>query len=419
MNRLRTLVILLLCAVTTSLAQNVNTPYSMYGYGILGDRATSMQTQMGGVGYAMQSGRQINVMNPASYACIDSLTFLFDMGANVSMLWNKEGDARRHSTGGGLDYLTMQFPICKYMGGSIGLVPYSSIGYAFGNDVYRGTMENQGTGGINEAYVGVSGRYAGVSLGVNVAYSFGKMVNDIYANPENSGQTLFEHVMRIRDWNLTVGLQYDLRIDRHNRMTLGLTYSPKKSLHGNSWATIQEITQDSYPDTLGSLSLKGNYYTPNSYGVGISYTHERASRFMVEADFTFQEWSKVKYSPLTETGNPDNVLFSGMKFRNRTKYALGVEYVPRIRGSYAQRIAIRAGGYYVNDYLDIRGNGVREYGVNAGVGLPTIGNKTIVNVGLGWKCRKGHPAALVSENYFNVTLGVNFNELWFWQRKIR
>ncbi len=34
-------------------AQNVTTPYSMYGYGILGDNATSMQRQMGGVGFAI------------------------------------------------------------------------------------------------------------------------------------------------------------------------------------------------------------------------------------------------------------------------------------------------------------------------------------------------------------------------------
>ena len=57
-------------------AQNTTSPYSMYGYGILQDGATSSQRQMGGIGYAMQSGRQINAMNPASYASIDSLTFL-------------------------------------------------------------------------------------------------------------------------------------------------------------------------------------------------------------------------------------------------------------------------------------------------------------------------------------------------------
>ena len=52
------------------------TPYSKYGYGILNDQATSAQRSMGGVGYAMASGRQVNVMNPASYAAIDSITFL-------------------------------------------------------------------------------------------------------------------------------------------------------------------------------------------------------------------------------------------------------------------------------------------------------------------------------------------------------
>ena len=74
-------------AVTVSAqAQNPMSPYSKYGYGILNDNATSAQRAMGGVGYAMSSGRQINAMNPASYAAIDSLTFLFDMGLTLSLI---------------------------------------------------------------------------------------------------------------------------------------------------------------------------------------------------------------------------------------------------------------------------------------------------------------------------------------------
>ena len=48
MNKIKLLFLLpaaVLAAAAT--AQNVTTPYSMYGYGILGDRATSMQRQMG------------------------------------------------------------------------------------------------------------------------------------------------------------------------------------------------------------------------------------------------------------------------------------------------------------------------------------------------------------------------------------
>lgn len=391
----------------------------MYGYGILGDRATSMQRQMGSVGYAMNSGRQINVMNPASYAAVDSLTFLFDIGADVSMLWQKEGAVKESSVGGGLDYVTMQFPICKFMGGSIGMLPYSSVGYAFGKDIAHGALENQGTGGINQAYLGVAGTYAGVSLGVNVAYSFGNILNDFYANPHTSGQALVQHVMQIRDWDIVFGAQYDLRLSRTEKMTFGLTYAPKKSLHGKTWVTTQETQVESVADTVAYMKMNGNYETPTMIGAGVSYTHERSSRWMVEADITYQEWSKVKYSSMTEIGKPDNVVFQGMKFNNRTRFAVGGEIVPKLRGNYLQRMAYRAGAYYTNDYLKIMGNGVKEYGVSAGFGFNTPEGKTMVNLGFEWKHRNASPATLISENYFNITLGINVNELWFWQRRIR
>lgn len=405
--------------------QNVTSPYSMYGYGLLNDNATSKQRQMGGVGIAMQSGRQINAMNPASYACIDSLTFLFDMGADLSLLWNKDGDAREHSTGGGLDYVTMQFPISKYFGGSIGLMPYTSVGYSFGSDIAHGTRENQGTGGINQAYAGFSGRYAGVSLGFNISYNFGNIVNDVYTNPEVAGRTLFEHVMEVRDWNINIGAQYSLNFDKFNNVALGVTYSPRKTLLGKTWVTVQDLTQADPehsdrllpPDTAVYTTMKNKYYQPDSWGFGLAYTHQRTSRLNVEADFIYQTWSKAKFSSLYDAKG--QVAFQGMNFNDRYRLALGAEFVPKIRGNFAQRIAIRAGGYFSRDYLKVLGNNIREYGVSAGVGLPTIEGKTLINIGFEWKHRMSSPATLITENYFNITLGVNFNELWFWQRKIK
>lgn len=419
MNKIKLILIMMVAAVAGVHAQNVTTPYSMYGYGILGDRATSMQRQMGSVGYAMNSGRQINVMNPASYAAIDSLTFLLDMGADLTFLSQKEGDVKESSTGGGLDYITMQFPICKFMGGSIGMLPYSSVGYAFGKEIEHGAMSNQGSGGINQAYIGVAGKYAGFSLGLNFAYSFGNIINDVFSSPVTSGQTLFEHVMQIRDWDLSFGAQYTAKISRTDQLVAGVTFSPKKSLHGKTWCTVQETTQGSVADTVASMKISGNYDTPMSIGAGVSYRHERNSKWMVEFDVTYQEWSKAKFAPLYEIGNHDNMVFQGMKFNNRTRFALGGEYVPKVRGNYIQRMAYRLGAYYTNDYLKIQGNSVREYGVTAGFGFNAPADKTNINLGFEWKRRQAHPTALITENYFNITLGINFNELWFWQRKIK
>ena len=418
---------MLMCAATVS--ADVNTPYSMYGYGIIGDRATSMQRQMGGVGYAMNSGRQINVMNPASYAAIDSLTFLFDIGADVSMLWSKEGATKKSSVGGGVDYVTMQFPICKFMGGSLGLVPYSNVGYAFGNEIQHGTVENQGSGGINQLYLGLSGKVAGLSIGANVSYDFGTIVQDVFSQPTNtSSQMKYERVLEIRDWNINVGLQYTLKWNRWHKLVVGATWSPKKQLHGKTFGTKQSVSQDTYPDTVAYQRLgKDGYkmYTPNTYGAGISYTFEKSYRLMVEADFTFQNWSKTPIPALVgkviNVGGKEEetLVYSGAQFNDRTKYAVGAEFIPRLRGNYAERMTYRLGGYYTNDYIKVNGNSVREYGVTAGFGFPTPEGKTMINLGLEWKKRYATPSPLLTENYFNITLGVNFNEVWFWKRKIR
>ena len=415
---LLTLCVALVFGAIPAFAQ-ISTPYSMYGYGILGDRATSMQRQMGSVGYAMQSGRQINVMNPASYAAIDSLTFLFDIGADVSFLWSKEGDKKDNSIGGGLDYVTMQFPLSKFMGMSLGLVPYSNVGYAFGSEIKHGAMQNQGSGGITEAYLGLSGKIKGFSLGFNVSYDFGNIINDVYSTPENSGQTLFQHVMQVRDWNVVVGAQYNARLNKNDRLTVGATWSPKKGLHGNTWATVQETVYDSKPDTLGRSRLFGHYEQPTTVGGGVSFLHEHASRLFIEADVTWQQWSKTPIPALMSNTRPDVVVFQGMNFRDRLRVAAGAEFIPQLRGNYGERMAYRLGVSWCNDYLDIEGNRVREIGVSCGVGLQTPGEKTMINIGLEWKNRRAWPNALISENYLNVTLGVNFNDVWFWKRKIR
>ncbi|MGN1257589.1 MAG: hypothetical protein ACI4T0_01625, partial [Candidatus Limisoma sp.] len=276
----------LLIAVTAT-AQNQQTPYSRYGHGVLGDYATSMQRNMGGVGIAMTGGRQINVMNPASYAGIDSLTLLWDIGVDLTQIKSKETvggvTSKGKAFGGGLDYLTLQFPISKYMGGSIGLVPYSSVGYSFGGDLndkngdVNGSSSFVGEGGINELYIGVAGRlFKGFNLGANFAYQFGTTKNDTYAYGTDGASALFEQTMEIRDWNMSLGAQYTMDFHQKHRVTLGATFSPKKDFHGKTWGISYDVNQSSSsteaPDTLAYTKLNGGYTKPNSFGAGVSYT---------------------------------------------------------------------------------------------------------------------------------------------------
>ncbi len=396
-------------------AQNgTMTPYSRYGYGILNDNATASQRNMGGVGYAMNSGRQINVMNPASYAVVDSLTFLFDMGIDITTMWQSEVvDGSKLSdkkAGGGLDYITMEFPIGKYMGASVGILPYSSVGYAFGSEIEHGAASRQGSGSINQFYVGVAGKiFKGFSLGVNVAYMFGTTYNDSYAYTSGGSSTLFERELEVRDWRMDIGAQYSFNISRKNRLNLGVVYSPKKDFHGNAITYAYDMNQETEPVETSNVSLKGNFSMPESWGAGIGWEWDK--RLYAEVDLTYQPWSKTKYQGVMQDG-------ADAQLNDRYKFAAGLQFTPKLRGNYLQRVQYRVGAFYNRDYLKVLGNNVRQYGASIGFGLPVPSLKTIVNVGLEWSHRQAHPDPLIKEDYLCVTLGFNINELWFRPSKI-
>jgi hypothetical protein len=278
-------------------AQGITSPYSKFGYGLLGDGATGIQRTMGGVGYAMQNGRLVNAMNPASYAATDTLTFLFDMGLDLTQLWSKDGEHKGSAFGGGLDYITMQFPIGKNMGASIGVIPFSAVGYSYAKTIENGTDTRNGNGGINQLYAGYAIRpFGGFSIGFNASYVFGAIVNDVYAyNSASATTTLYERMIKVRDWGLQFGAQYTHEIDRRNRFTLGAVYTLGKSVNGETWGTYFD-SQDEEILSTDTLSMSGKYTTPATYGAGLSYTWN--NRLTAEVDFTYQPWQDAKFAPL-------------------------------------------------------------------------------------------------------------------------
>lgn len=396
-------------AALGTMAQPVISPYSKVGYGLLNDNASGIQRQMGGVGYAMQNGRAINVMNPASYSQVDSLTFLWDLGLDLNNVWAKEGDMKGYNLGGGLDYITAQFRITKHLGGSFGLVPYSSVGYDYVGDIDEGTESRTGSGGFLQLYLGAGYEpVKNLSLGFNVSYLFGTTRNRSFI--ASSSVTTYERKMELRDWNITLGAQYGINLSPRDRIVLGLSYIPKKTFHGHVLGTMSD-SQDAKEDTVGYYSMKGRYEQPNTFGAGISFNHD--NRWIFEADFTYQNWKDVKYEPLTGFEAPS------FKFDNRWKSAVGLQYSPNRRGSYIGAMAFRVGAFYNHDYLNVAGNNVRDYGATFGVGLPVPNGKTTINLGVEWRHRTSSPTVLIEEDCLNVTLSVNFNELWFWKNKIR
>lgn len=396
---------------------NTVSPYSRFGYGLLADRTNTVQKAMGGVGYAMRSGRQINFMNPASYAAMDSLTFLFDMGLDIQTLHTTEGEESGNNFTGGLDYITIQAPLAKWISASLGMMPVSTVGYKFGDEITDGETAHQGTGDLNLLYLGVGVKpFKGFSVGMNVGYLFGTLINSDYVyatNPETgaSSTSLFERQTEIRDYDLRFGIQYGFTIANDHEIGLGVVYEPQKSLRGHAMGIKYDVSSETKPDTLANLRLRDHAKFPELWGAGISYGWQ--NRFLAEVDFTYQPWKGISYANIPEFGDATS------QFSDRWRVGAGFQYITRPRGSWFQRINYRLGAYYTHDYITVAGNNIEEYGVTLGFGLPAIASKTMINLSLEYRNRRAKPAQLVKEDYFMVTLGVNFNELWFWRNKLR
>ena len=74
----------MLAGSLSALAQSsINSPYTRYGLGELSDRGFANNAAMGGVGYALRNSGHINMLNPASFTAVDSLSFMFDVGMSL------------------------------------------------------------------------------------------------------------------------------------------------------------------------------------------------------------------------------------------------------------------------------------------------------------------------------------------------
>ena len=96
-------------AVAANAQSSTNSPYTRYGLGELSDQAFAHNAAMGGIGYALRSSEQINVMNPASYSAVDSLSFMFDTGMVLKSANYQENAYKTKAKNASFVYWARQF----------------------------------------------------------------------------------------------------------------------------------------------------------------------------------------------------------------------------------------------------------------------------------------------------------------------
>lgn len=402
---------------------NTTSPYSRYGIGELHPYSFGRSTAMGGASIASRNNEQINLGNPASYDAIDSLGFMFEFAVNAKSVQFVDNIGKTVANDINFQYFAMNFQVNNRIGTSLGLVPFSDVGY---NVTVDQDIENTGavrttyygTGTVSNVFLGAALQpFKFLSVGANLNYYFGMLNRN--AEIVFSGAADFYNMqqyksLRVSDFSIDYGLQATIPLKNKNKLVVGVVFENNPKYN----AFFSDITKKNLVSGSGSNAVvdqdtlffieetKGAIEFPVTYGIGISYKKE--NKFEINADYYHQAWSEAKF-----LGTKSNFL------TDLNKFAIGAEWIPdkfSIK-SYTNRIAYRAGLRYEQTYLIFNNRQINDFGITFGVGLPVYRSKSTINVAAEIGKKGTKQENLLQENYFRLNLMVNLYDLWFIKRR--
>jgi len=399
---------------------NVNSPYSRYGVGDLATRQNAYNFAMGGVSIAISNPRYVNPFNPAANTAFDTLSFIFSGGLNSKVGTLKNDKLTTNTNFATLGYFLFGFPITKWLKSSIGIIPYSNVGYDIVDqqnlpDIGNTNFYYRGSGGLNQFYLNFGVPVTkNLSLGVSGAWMFGKanLARLIYF-PDSIGllHTRIDNYIEVGDLYFDFGAQYKKAIKNDMTIGFGATFAPKQNV-----SSVENYLARTYSgsatgieyfrDTIESrIENEGSLVIPDKYGIGIML--KKKESWMIAADYTWQNWSKYKAFGVSDS------------LQNSMQFSIGGEYQPNrnAASNYLKLVTYRLGFRYNKTYLELRNHQINQFGISFGVALPLPRTLTTINLGVEIGRSGTTASGLIQENFMKFTLGFDIWERWFVKRK--
>ena len=423
-NRIKLIFTVLLAVMCTgAFAQaDIDSPYSLFGVGQLREGTMNGRLKgMGGVANAMSDKAMINNANPASYAMIDTLAFLFDAGLYFKSSSFSTSSLTEKAAGASFDYVAMGFALTNWWKMAVGAQPYSNVGYNIETSFHDESIGNysevfQGDGGLNQVFWGNGFRIGKhFAVGANASYVFGNSKSTttlLYPDSSFMICTRRSRDFMVRSFLFDYGVMYHGNVGKDLTLSVGLTYKQKINLRGVQTTFVRSIeetdntiTTEYLIDTIAYTVDKNARYTmPHGFGFGI--TLQKSNRWTVGADFNWAQWSTFAKNGVNQG------------LQDSWSVAVGGEFLPRSTSlsGYWTKVAYRIGGFYEQTLLNIDGTSINKIGATIGVTLPVPKTMSKVNVGLEFGNCGTKSANLIQERYINLTVGVSIFERWFVKR---
>jgi len=421
-----------------------NSPYSRYGLGDISPNRNVFSRGMGGIAAGVADNQNVyqslNYTNPASYANIFST--VFDVGAEIRYLTLRSSNPAKKFTSANtfFSYLQMAFPLTTpkmakkkiLWAATFGLRPTTRINYKIERNERLPGIDSlntvyEGSGGLNQAYLGTALKIKNFSIGVNAGYIFGSkdystkltFLNDsvIYYISNSANKTSMNGVF------VNLGVQYEHNFNKDEKgiprmLRVGAYGNLQQNLNASRDDIRETITYDGVgaPIRLDSIfevkNIKGKVTYPAKVGAGFTY---QSANWMYGADFETTNWSNYRYY-----GQTDLV-------QNSWTIRVGTQYYPAKPNTPAKRyfryVKYRAGFYYGNDYIKVDNNRP-DYAFTLGAGLPLTslsrisyaGEYVVLNTALEVGNR-GNRNNNIRESNVRFNIGISMNARWFQKPK--
>ena len=454
---------LFLILVSSGVKAQDNSPYSRFGIGNLMPMSNTATRGMGGISAAYVDYTGINFLNPASYAAFLSATekrsnklesgrAILDVGVNISNRTLIAPNTTNRFTSSDLlfSYLQIGVPLRRNWGLSFGLRPVSRINYRIdrkemltdpisGNIIDSAITQFRGEGGsflptigtgvgftLGEKSTAAYRKTNTLRLGTNIGYFFGSRESKTLRNLVDSVDVYYASSHSVNssfgDIFFQGGLQYQFenRNEAKKQTTifrLGLSGNWKQTLSGSQDRLVQTYAQGNAGEELQIDSVfeqrdvKGELVYPGMYKAGfvIQRVKDNFSGWMIGADFSQGKWNDYRFF-----GQQDSV-------KDNWEISVGAAFNGKPGSNYFSNVTYRLGFFTGPDYISAKGD-LPQIGVTFGMGLPLrnynrlTNQSTLINLAFEYG-KRGNDDNVLKENLFRLSVGFNFNDVWFRKRK--
>lgn len=406
---------LFLCALlfNASAQNNTISPYSRFGIGLYEQNGFGRNLAMGGVGIAMKSSKNVNNINPSSYASLDSTMVLFDIGMHLDYEYLETHIETGGKLNGNISYFSLSVAPNDKFGISFGIAPYTSIGYTVESSEYiaggglaKYVSHVEGIGGLTRIYLGTGVNITKTtSVGMNGSILFGQKSEQqrIYSPYVQTSSIFIENTDYYVGGKLDFGVQQQIPLSKENSITIGgIISTPGIMRCAHTDLAVSTFIINGLADTLYFEDDDQDRYTqlPMTWGVGASFN--MGNRFTVAADYNANPLSKLDVKD-----RRSNLL------DNHT-ISVGAEYVPRRLGSkydlvFRGGFNFASGTYEIDDYI------LKSFSVTGGVGFRI--KSVRFNTFASYNHRGTLDNLLILDQSIRMGVNITYIDYWFQKRR--